>query len=377
MAWPTGQVAMDSCERVAAAVAHQMPDRVPLDYWAVQENSDRIMAAYGLPVIAALRRFLGVDMVHVAPRMRRSLMERPGTDDRFDAWGSRRAWVVNADGSGAWAFAASPLVDIDTVEGLRGFQWPNLDMFEWEEFSRQLDAHEGLAITGGFLTIFAACWLLRGIENALLDLALRPEFAHHLIDRITDFEYAFVEKTLEVADGRMHYFGTFDDWGTQTGLMMSPTMFREFYKEPVRYAFQLAQSKGVGIFCHTDGSVAELMDDLVDLGIAILNPVQMTCAGMDPVRLKRNYGAKVCFHSAIDTQRVLPYGTVEDVKRETLMRMAQFGQDGGYIAAPCHELQNDVPMENIMALYETVREHGWYPFDFQDELDRLAAPADG
>ena len=120
--------------------------------------------------------------------------------------------------------------------------------------------------------------------------------------------------------------------------------------------------------------VVELLDEFVDLGGEILNPVQTTCRGMDPVWLKRAHDDKFCFHGAVDTQWVLPHGTPEDVKREVLLRMAQLGPGGGCILGPCHNLQADVPTENIVAMYETAWEHGWCPLDVQAELARLGAP---
>ena len=362
---------MNSVQRVAAAVERREPDRVPLDYWAVPEIDQRLMATYKLPDLAAVRRSLRTDMALVRAQMKDTRVRQTGGDDWYDDLGSRLRWTPHAGGGGYWERVTYPLADARTVDDLRSYAWPTVEAFDWDEFSRELDAYEGLALGLAYRGPFEIYWYVRGFEQSLIDLTLIPDLAHGLIDPITHHVCEITEKMVEVADGRAHYLRASDDWGMQTGLLVSASMFREFYKEPTRRWFDSARRHGLWVFYHTDGSVVELLDDFVDLGVQILNPVQTTCAGMDPIWLKREYGDRFCFHGAVDTQRVLPHGTPEEVKRETLRRMAQLGADGGYVVASCHNLQADTPVENVMAMYQTVWEHGWYPLDVERELERL------
>ncbi|MDP6350483.1 MAG: uroporphyrinogen decarboxylase family protein [Chloroflexota bacterium] len=361
---------------MAATVRLRQPDRVPLDYWATPEVDERLMAEFDLPDLAALRRFLKVDMVHVPVPLKEGARKYLSDGDFIDEWGCRQTWQKHPSGGGYRERITAPLADIDSIEGLSKFEFPRLDVYDWEQFSRDLDAYGSFSIYGGLHIIFARHWFLRGMEECMVDLGLRPDFTRVLAERCADWECEFLSKTIEVGAGRIDFLPTYDDWGMQSSLMLSLKSFRECYKEPIRRTFNLARSLGVDIFCHTDGSIVEILDDLVELGVAILNPVQTTCSGMDPEVLERKYGDRVCFHGAIDTQHVLPHGTPEGVRRETLTRIAQFGEGGGYIACSCHNLQPDVPTENIMAMYETVWEFGGYPLDVRSELDRLApAPA--
>jgi len=362
---------LNSRQRVAATVALDEPDRVPLDYWATPEVDARLMAEFGLPDLPALRRYLKVDMVHVPVPVKDGARQYLPDGDFIDEWGCRQTWQVHPSGGGYRERITAPMAEIDTIEGLRGFPFPDLDVYDWEQFSRDLDAYDGFSIYGGFHIIFARHWFLRGMEGSMLDLGLRPDLTRALAERCADWECEFLSKTIEVGAGRIQYLPTYDDWGMQSGLMLSLKSFRECYKEPIRRTFDLARSLGVEIFCHTDGSIVEIMDDLMELDVAILNPVQTTCDGMEPEMLKREYGDRVCFHGAVDTQHVLPYGTPEDVRRETLTRIAQFGGGGGYVACSCHNLQPDVPTENIMAMYEAAWEFGGYPLDIRSELERL------
>ena len=362
---------MDSVQRVMAAIDHRIPDRVPLDYWAVPEMDEQLMARFNVPDLPALRRHMKVDLAAISLLTKNSPMAQLGGEDWYDEWGCRVHWIDHGRGGGYWERVTNSLAWAQTVEDLRSFAWPDLEVFDWDLFSRDLDANEGLALGIDHCGLFENHWYLRGFEQSLTDLALNPELAHHLIGAITDFACAMVDKLAEVADGRGHMVRARDDWGMQTSLLMSQPMFRTFYKEPLRRWMDTARAHGLRIFFHTDGTVVDLLDDFVDLGIDILNPIQTTCPGMDPVFLKREYGDKLCFHGAIDTQGVLPHGSAEDTKRHVLLRMAQLGEGGGYIVAPCHNLQANVPIENVIAMYETVWEHGRYPLDAVAELERI------
>ena len=353
-----------------AAIDRRVPDRVPLDYWGVPEMSAKLMETYDLPDLATLRRFLKTDMVWVPPPYRESCLRPPEGEYRFDPWGNRRRFMQHGHQGGYWERVDAQLEDAKTLAEVRKRVLPRLDAFDWDQFSRDLDAHEGLAIGIGYVGLFQSYWYLRGYEQSLTDLKAMREMAHYLINEITDWMCELDDKTVEVADGRAHIYVGEDDWGMQTGPLVSPMTFHEFYKEPTRRWLDNARRHGLRIFYHSDGSVADLLDDFVDLGIEILNPVQTTCAGMDPLWLKGEYGDKFCFHGAIDTQRVLPQGTVEDVKRETLLRLAQFAPGGGYIGISCHAIQADTPVENVMAMYETLGEYGSYPLNLADELER-------
>jgi uroporphyrinogen decarboxylase len=141
----------------------------------------------------------------------------------------------------------------------------------------------------------------------------------------------------------------------QTGLLIGPRVFDEYYREPIRRAIDLAHSYNLAVFHHDDGDMRRLLPRLVELGIQVLNPVQWRCGDWDLVDLKAKYGAALCFHGGIDNQGTLPFGTAEDVRREVRRIKAALGSDGtGLILAPCHNLQANTPTENIVAMYEEV-----------------------
>jgi uroporphyrinogen decarboxylase len=152
-----------------------------------------------------------------------------------------------------------------------------------------------------------------------------------------------------------------DDFGSQHGLLISPRIFDEFYRAPIQRAIDLAKSYGIIVFHHDDGDMRPLLPTLVTMGIDVLNPIQWRCGNWDLAMLKAEYGKRLCFHSAVDNQQTLPFGTPEDVQAEVRRLIATLASDRtGFIIGPCHNLQPVMPVENIIALYEAAREYGTF-----------------
>jgi uroporphyrinogen decarboxylase len=199
------------------------------------------------------------------------------------------------------------------------------------------------------------------MEQMLVDLALNPEFVKALMSKLLEINKAGTGRFLDLAGPYIHVFRTADDLATQRGPLMSPRTFRTllkpFYKEYFGFVRSKTEAK---IFYHSCGNVTDLIDDLVEIGVDILNPVQVAAMG-DTAELKARFGDKITFWGAIDTQRVLPLGTVEEVEAEVRQRIRDLGPGGGYVVGPVHNIQPDVPPENIVAMAEATRKYGTYP----------------
>ena len=193
--------------------------------------------------------------------------------------------------------------------------------------------------------------LARGIQNFLYDLAAEPEWAQKLLDLIIRKNMVMLENILpcEHIDGVL--LGS--DWGTQRDLIMSPECFRTMIKQGEKQEYDLLRKYGKDVFVHSCGNIIQILDDLVELGVQGLNPVQSEC--MDLKWLKEHYGKDLTFYGGISTQRTLPYGTPEDVAQEMDAVVELMSQGGGYITAPSQEIQEDVPYENLIALIETAQ----------------------
>jgi len=194
-----------------------------------------------------------------------------------------------------------------------------------------------------------------------MDLRRNPEFVSRLMSRILEINMAVTGRFLDAVGQHIDVIRTSDDLATQEGLVLSPAMYRTFLKPVHKRFFDSIKSKtNAKIFYHSCGNIAELIDDLAEIGVDIINPVQVAALG-DTARLKARFGGKVAFWGGIDTQEVLPRGSPEDVKAEVRRRIHDLAPRGGYVLAAVHNIQPDVPPQNIVAMAEAARELGTYP----------------
>jgi len=202
-------------------------------------------------------------------------------------------------------------------------------------------------------TIFETAWALRGYERLLMDLVVEPELADRILEIPFRYHLAAAER---LAGLGIDMLWTGDDIGSQKGMLMSPATWRRFLKP--RMAELIARVKAIKpdllVAYHTDGDVREVIDELIEIGIDVLNPVQPAC--MDPAELKRDYGDRLLFWGSIDEQKTLPFGTPDDVRAEIHQRLATIGRGGGLVLGPTHHVQLDTPMENFWAMVDTIRE---------------------
>jgi uroporphyrinogen decarboxylase len=209
-----------------------------------------------------------------------------------------------------------------------------------------------------FISLFETYCGMRGLENALADLYVEETLAEYALERIAVIQLAYIDGALAAAgtDIDIVYFS--DDMGMQDRQMFATEAWDRFIGPRAERIIDLVHRHGKKVFYHTDGSAPEIVDRLVGMGIDILNPIQHRCPGMERERLKKLYGNKVVFHGAVENQEVLPFGTPAEVRKETLDCMRILGEGGGYIVASCHNLQPNTPVENVLAMYEAVREAG-------------------
>lgn len=199
-------------------------------------------------------------------------------------------------------------------------------------------------------SLFERAWSMRGMENLLIDMKANPSFVHELLDAITDFNIRIIRNAVKYPiDG--FFFG--DDWGQQRGLIMGPILWREFIKPRLKRMYEEVHKAGLPVFIHSCGDVQELFPELIEIGVDVFNPFQPEV--MDIFEMKRKYGDRLSFFGGISVQRLLPFGTPEEVRKETSRILKEIGRGGGYIASPSHAIPKDVPVENILALIEALQ----------------------
>jgi uroporphyrinogen decarboxylase len=352
-------------ERVIKALNHQEPDRCPMQISFTPEFanrlqkemqpgevSDKIHNPHGGGNTYELERALGVDILLTSVGWANSYYQED--QEYVDEWGIgwKSTQYDTPYGSGRYTeICGHPLADDDAV---RSYQAPDPERPElYDESAWVLRRFKedywivGVTVT----TIFETAWALRGYERLLSDFALQPELAEQILD-IPYHYHLTAAKKLTGMGVDMIWIG--DDVGAQNNMIISPKMWRRFLKP--RMANFIAELKAINprvkVAYHSDGVIYPIIPDLIEIGLDVLNPIQP--ASMDPVKLKQEYGDKLCFWGSIDEQHTLPFGSVEDVQAEVLTRMKTLGKNGGLILGPTHHVQLDTPMENFWAMVNTI-----------------------
>jgi uroporphyrinogen decarboxylase len=383
-------------ERVIAVLQHEVPDRVPVDLGATavsgihRRANDALKALLGIeahepvhdlvqglvvPDERILRRF-GVDFRRVALRPSAAAVAAwPSDSDEtyVDEWGMRRRRTELY-----WEMVGFPLADAK-VEDLPHYPWPDphdparvagtsatpsTGSGQWlsaslAEEARQLYEETNYALVADFLGggIFEQALWMRGFERFMMDLVSDESFATTLMDILLELYIEFYGVYLEAVGPYVQIVALGDDLGMQTGPLISPELYRRLIKPRHKELYDFIHSRTEArIMHHTCGSVFPLVQDLIDVGVDILNPIQTSAQGMDPAALKREFGQQLIFHGGIDVQQMLPFATPARVREEVRRVGAILGQGGGYIFAPSHNIQADVPPENILAMYEAIQE---------------------
>lgn len=374
-------------ERVWAAIHHQEPDRVPLDISGgnsttmVVESYERLKQHLGIsaPTQEMSKTFRLVRLDDQVPYRLgsdcRPLLIKgplywtppPSPPDTFvDLWGITWRKAIYGNGCYYWELASHPLAEADIVD-LDDYAWPDTDDPGYTnglaDEARDLYENTDYAIMADpiFKSFRELGYMLRGLEQFLVDLVTAPEFVTALLERLLIINARMTSRFLDAVGPYIQVFRIADDLATQQGPLMSPQTFRQLLRPFYKRYIELVKSKTPAkIFFHSCGNVTELLDDLIDIGVEIINPVQVSAMG-DTAALKARFGDRLVFWGGIDTQCVLPYGTSADVEAEVRQRIHDLAPGGGYVAAAVHNIQPDVPPRNVIAMAEAVRKYGVYP----------------
>lgn len=341
---------MTSRERVLTALRHELPDRVPRDFWAEEPAWNRLLAHVGYRDRERLLRQLGIDLRH---------LDAPGPPERAvgegvfqNFWGERYVYQptswgpMREDIPGALATAGS-------LADLEAFAWPSPDERDYSGLKRQAREDEEFALVYGFADVWQRPALVRGWEEMFLDMAAHPERVHFLCRKFTDYYLEDYTRAAEATSGRIDLYLLISDLGSQRGPLISLAMFRRFVAPYLAEMAGHIHRLGGRVLYHSCGAIGPFIPDLIELGVDVLDPIQPVTLDMAPESLKARYGGRLSFHGGIDMQKLLPFGTPEQVQAEARRYCEVLGSSGGYILGPAHFFQPDVPPENVLAAYLT------------------------
>jgi len=368
-------------ERWLAVLTRRKPDRVPMDYWSTPEfsaslirhlglsrrsqrvlvdmlNRDSRKAGYLNEARAALReafRRLHIDFViHAGPKY-----VGPRLPDHTDTFGCMYRSIDYGTGAYSEVVTHSLAKYCSVAEIEAHYRWPSPDWYDYSVIPEQITGWEDYPIQGGGSEPFLIYKNLRGQEQAMMDLVEHPEIVHYCLDKLFDLAYTDTQRILETIPGKVMLCYVAEDMGGQNNLMFSKKHIRTFLLPRMKRVIDLAHQGGAFVFHHNDGNCRAILPDMIEAGIDLLNPIQWRSCGMEREGLKDDYGAKLIFHGAMDNQYTLPFGTVAEVRQEVADNLRILGAGGGYVLAPCHNLQPVTPPENVVAMYETGYQLGW------------------
>ena len=243
------------------------------------------------------------------------------------------------------------LAGAETFDELRNFDWPTPDAIDRSSLAEQCRRLDDYALLYGFADVWQRPSLVRGWERMFIDMVERPDWAHFLSRKFTDFYLEDYARAAEAAAGRIDLFLLISDLGGQGGPLISLPMFREFVAPYIKEMADRIHSLGAKVLYHSCGRIAPFIPELIALGVDILDPIQPAGPEMSPERLAEQFAGRIVFHGGLDMQEVLPHGTPEQVRAAADRYCEVLGRAGGYILAPAHLFQPDVPPENILAMY--------------------------
>ena len=383
---------MTSRERVLTAINHEQPDRMPLVIGVNNATGIKMKPYKGIKNIAGIQapdnyiyewpelgtaeideetmRRLHCDVRGVLDlepeNIRKRNRERDPHSDCLDSWGSGQTEIT----PGNWFPGIHPLAEAKTIGDLESYRgWPDMSdpsrIAHVHETARRLAEENQFAImaTPWLLFPFERAHAMQGMEPYLLNMAMDPDFARAMLEKIADYCKQLMGHFLEELGDNVDIIKIGDDLGTQNSLMISPKMYRDILK-PIHadfISFIKSRTKAKILF-HSCGDVAPLIGDFIDIGVDILNPIQTSTGSIsDLPSLKKRFGKNMVFCGGIDSHRILPFGSVEEVRQEVRRVMLALGPGGGCMIGAVHTVMNDVPPENVLAMVDAVEEFGRYP----------------
>ena len=355
---------MTSRERVQEAFKRQKSDRVPINYSANASIDARLKKYFSLDAADnfGLINALGIDFLNASPAYIGPKLHPEVQDRMIDKlWGTRCRWVEHQSG-GYWDYCDFPFKDAD-LQLAETWPMPDPNNFDYKSFSKYCNKYKDFALhygDAGLGDIMNSMGMLCGTERIYMAMADEDEALMRLIDRKIDVSLEIMRRAIEAAEGNITFVWLGEDLGTQRGPLISLTSFREILRPRHQKFIDVAKQYGLPVMIHSCGSSSWAFDDLVEMGINVVDTLQPEAFNMEPSFLKSRYGNKLAFHGCISTAEPLSHGTEKEVIENVKSTLKIMMKDGGYCLAPTHAIQDNSRTENVVAMYRTAHKYGWY-----------------
>lgn len=356
---------MNNRTELLAAINLKKPSRLPFTFDARVETRELLTKYLGLPDGADLSEHFKCNIMSspwavlgsgksLPERMRRLKAENPDEDINF--WGITYQWQRAGDAK-YYEIAKHPLAEAETVADIEAYDWPTPDDVVFPDIPADFVKGDAVVLDNSHICPFGLPWALRGMEQLMMDMVLNPGIVEAIVCKVEEYSLGCMKIMLDKYPDLVDLVGCGDDYGTQNGLLIGPDMIEQFFMPSLKRHYDLAAAHGAIGYHHSCGAIFKIIPQLIEAGVKVLNPIQTSAVGMEPEKLKREFGRDLCFHGGIDTQETLVTGSPDDVRMEVRARIDVLGP-AGFILAPSHVLQPDVPPENIIAMYDEVLKYG-------------------
>ena len=352
---------MTSKERVLLAAKRKKTDRPPTSLRCTCEVWQALKAHFNVQsnseVLDCLDidyRWIGVDYTGPKERSTPTLF-----GEGFDFWGNEMKAVKNEHNT-YYEIVGHPLANCKSVKDVMAHNWPSLDWWDYKSVKKvikqdkQKDDRAIMFFAGG---AFETPWYMRGMERFMMDMVDNPEIVDAICTKVSDYYYGRAMRVLDAADGEIDIIGSGGDIGGQDCMMLSPQMWREHIKPHSAKLIRRFKDMGLTTFYHSCGSLVPVIDDLIDMGLDILDPIQITAKDMQPEYLFEHFGSRLSFHGAIDEVELLPKAGAKEVYSETQRIISVLGGNHGFIVSPSHQVQGDTSVENVLAIFRAARDY--------------------
>ena len=370
-------------ERMREALSHSEPDRVPIDNGGVVSGMHEVAYRNLLDYLEMEDTITIYDPVQRLALVKDEILDLLGVDTRYIFANPSSSWKFEEKDDGSWVdefgtgYVRSefycdymyPVLRNATYKDLKNYKFPDpKDPARFEglqEKTCMLYENTDYALIGGSVpSLFYLGWVIRGMEQFMMDIVINRDFADYLMDKIVDWNISFLDGYLSETGNFIEYQWIGDDWGIQNGPLISPDMFKDIVVPRFKKMIDFIKSKTrAKVIYHTCGATYWVIEDLIDMGVDIVQPLQANAAGNeDAERLKRDFGKKIVFHGNTNNQGVF-HKSKEEVIADALYRIRYLAPGGGYIFSSGHNIQANMPPENILALFKTAQDYGNYPID--------------